>query len=92
MDPPLTLALAFVAGAVVGVIFFTGLWVTVRRLPRATHPIPLMLGSAALRLGVALPALALIADGSWRRLGMAVLGFIAIRTLLILRWQPSGDA
>ena len=91
MDTPITLALAFAAGAVAGGIFFTGLWFTVRRLPRATNPVLLILGSAALRLGVVLPCLVLIAEESWARLGVALLGFLAMRTLLILRWRPTGE-
>ena len=74
-----------------GAVFFTGLWFTVRRLPRAGNPMLLMLGSAALRLGVVLPSLALIAHDSWGRLGMAIVGFLAMRTLLILRWRPTGE-
>jgi F1F0 ATPase subunit 2 len=92
MDAPIALALAFAAGGLVGAIFFTALWFTVRRLPRAANPMLLMVGSAALRLGLLLPSLAFIAGGSWGRLGMAILGFLAMRTVLILRWRPTGEA
>lgn len=92
MDSPLSLTLSFAVGALLGAVFFTGLWLTVRRLPVAGNPVLLMLGSAALRLGVVLPSLALIAQESWGQLGMAVLGFLLMRTLLILRWRPSGEA
>jgi F1F0 ATPase subunit 2 len=91
MDPPIALVLALAAGALVGGLFFTGLWFTVRRLPRAANPMLLMLGSAVLRLGLVLPALAFIAGGSWGRLAMAILGFLAMRTVLILRWRPTGE-
>ncbi|MEX1315958.1 MAG: ATP synthase subunit I [Synechococcaceae cyanobacterium] len=92
MDSPISLALAFAVGALMGGLFFTGLWFTVQRLPQAGNPLRLMLGSAALRLGVVLPSLALIAEDSWGRLGMAFLGFLAMRTLLILRWRPTPEA
>lgn len=90
MDTPIALVLSFAAGGSVGALFFTGLWFTVRRLPGAANPMLLMIGSAALRLGLVLPSLAFIAGGSWGRLGLAILGFLAMRTVLILRWRPTG--
>lgn len=91
MDSPVALVLAFAAGAGVGAVFFTGLWFTVRRLTSASNPMVLMLGSSVLRLAIALPALAFIAGGSLVRLGMAILGFLGMRTLLILRWRPAAE-
>jgi F1F0 ATPase subunit 2 len=91
MDSPFALALALAAGAAVGAVFFTGLWLTVRFLPSAGSPVLLMIGSAVLRLGIALPALGFIAAGSLPRLGLAILGFLAMRTLLIQRWKPTEE-
>lgn len=91
MDTTIALVLSFAAGGVVGALFFTGLWVTVRRLPGAANPMLLMIGSAALRLGLVLPSLAFIARGSWGRLALAILGFLIMRTVLILRWRPTGE-
>jgi F1F0 ATPase subunit 2 len=91
MDTTIPLVLSFAAGGLVGALFFTGLWFTVRRLPSAANPVLLMIGSAALRLGLVLPALAFIAGGSWGRLAMSILGFLVLRTVLILRWRPTGE-
>ncbi|MEB3322643.1 MAG: ATP synthase subunit I [Synechococcaceae cyanobacterium] len=94
MPLPALIALlpALLAGFGLGVLFFTGLWFTVRALPRSSHPLLLMVGSAVLRLAALLPALALLAGNSWLRLGAALLGFLLARTLLILRWRPVPEA
>jgi F1F0 ATPase subunit 2 len=82
---------AFLGGFLLGALFFTGLWITVRRLPRASNPVLLILASAVLRLGLALPVLGLLAAGAWPRLLAALLGLLTARTLLILRWRPGRD-
>lgn len=88
MTPPLTLLLSLGEGFLLGALFFTGLWFTVRLLPRSSRPLLLMLGSSMLRVVVALLLFGWIAAGDWRRLGAALLGFLLARTFLLLRWRP----
>ena len=86
MNEALTLALALVTGVFLGIIFFGGLWWTVRKgLASQSQwsafwfPVSLLL-----RTGIALTGFYFIADGRWERLLACLLGFVAAR-LLILR-------
>jgi F1F0 ATPase subunit 2 len=85
---PTHLILSFLAGIAAGSIYFGGLWYTVRQLPTARHPAPLLLGSFALRLALLLGAIYLLASAHWSYLFSAMAGVILARTLLIRRWGP----
>lgn len=76
-----------------GLFYFSCLWFTVRQLPRSRHPVILMVGSGLLRLALALISLALMVQGHWEHLVIALVGFLLARALLIARWgiQPSPD-
>jgi F1F0 ATPase subunit 2 len=82
------LLLAFVAGVGIGVIFFGGLWWTVRRLGTVESPARLTLASFFVRTGVALVALYFVMGGEWERLIAALLGMVVIRFLLVRRLRP----
>jgi F1F0 ATPase subunit 2 len=77
------LALAFMAGAVLGGLYFGGLWITVRRLPEARRPALLSLGSLLARLSLVLGGFYLVGAGDWRRFVLALLGFVGARTILV---------
>lgn len=83
-----SLLLALLIGFVLGLCFFTSLWLTVRHLPRSSNPVLLMLGSGLARMAVAIPAFYFVAAGQWQRVAFALLGFVVARSLLILRWRP----
>jgi F1F0 ATPase subunit 2 len=75
-------------GVVLGTVYFYALWVTIRRLPQARHPAPLLLASALLRLGMLFTGLYfLTASGHWESLLAAVVGIILAR-ILLTRWLP----
>ncbi|NIP71970.1 MAG: ATP synthase subunit I [Gammaproteobacteria bacterium] len=82
------LVLALAAGMAFGAVYLMGLWLTVRRLPRASHPGLLALGSLVVRLGLLLGGLFLVADGQWQRIVIALAGFLLIRTVLVRRLGP----
>ena len=56
----LALTLAFVAGLGLGLLYFGGLWLTVRQLPASEHPFLLFFVSLLLRLAIALGGFYLI--------------------------------
>ena len=82
------LLLSFLVGSVMGVFYFGGLWYTVRQLPGANRPALLLIGSFALRLGLLLTAVYLLASAHWSYLLSALVGVLLARTLLIRRWGP----
>jgi F1F0 ATPase subunit 2 len=85
MMPVVILFLAFMAGLVLGAVYFVALWRTVKRLPETPHPVRLMLGSFALRMAVALAGFYFVMNGHWERLAMALMGFIFVKVILTRR-------
>ena len=76
------------AGFGLGILFFGGLWITVRALPTAQHPALLALGSFWGRTAVTVAGIAWAADGTWQRAVICLAGFILARVMLS-RWIPS---
>ena len=83
------LILALLAGAVLGVLFFGGLWWTVNKGLVAKTPALWFLLSYLLRMSVVLSSFLWIArNGEWQHLSMALLGFIMAR-MMLTRFMPS---
>lgn len=85
MNDKLALALALVAGALLGVLFFGGLWWTVRKGVKSERPAILFLGSLLLRTGVILAGFYFVAQGNWTRLAACLLGFLIARVFVVRR-------
>lgn len=88
MNEPLTLILAGIAGAGLGVIFFGGLWWTVRKGMASTQPALWFFGSLLIRMGLALAGFYLVGAGQWERLLACLLGFIAARLIITRLTRP----
>lgn len=82
MNERLILFLALLAGGVLGVIYFGGLWWTVRKGLSSERPALWFFGSMLLRLGIVLPGFYFIAHGHWQRLLLCLLGFIIARLVV----------
>lgn len=88
----LGLLASFAAGVALGLVVFGGLWLTVRDLDRAPHPVLRMLGSLLLRLGLVLGAFyVVIGYGGWRHALAAVLGFTMLRVLVVRSLRTQAD-
>ena len=88
MGELLSLMPAFAAGIGLGVFYFGGLWLTVRRLPTARRPVFLSLCSFFGRLGGVLLGFYLVMGGHWGRLLVCLFGFLLARVILVRRWGP----
>ena len=79
----LRLTLAFLAGIGIGIIFFGGLWWTVRR--GIASPLPALWFSASLllRMGIALAGIYFVSGGDWRRLAACLVGFVVTRLAVV---------
>lgn len=75
-------ALALLAGLILGVFFFAGLWWTVRKLNSSKHVALLFLVSMLLRTGIVIVGFYLIMGDQWQRLFSALLGFIIARIIV----------
>lgn len=83
MNNPLTFMLAGVAGVFLGMIFFGGLWWTVRRALASRRPARWFLGSLLLRMGLAVTGFYFVGGGQWQRLLPCLLGFIVARFVVL---------
>ena len=91
MNETLTLALAFVAGAGLGMIFFAGLWWTVRKGVSSPRPALWFLCSGLLRMSVVLAGFYFVSGGQFRRLVACLVGFIIARVVVTRLTRSSGE-
>jgi len=82
MNETLTLVLAWVAGGVLGTIFFGGLWWTVRKGVSSKKPALWFFGSLLLRMSIALAGFYFVSGGHWDRLLACLLGFVIARFIV----------
>ncbi|MBK5270802.1 MAG: ATP synthase subunit I [Bacteroidia bacterium] len=83
MNEVLYRILVFIAGLVLGTLFFGGLWFTVKKSVISKRPALWIFSSFFLRIGLTLIGFYFIAAGSWQRLLICLLGFIAARFVVV---------
>lgn len=84
-----TIIVATLGGLLLGLFFFGGLWWTVQRIPTASHPAALLMGSLVLRMGVALAGFYALLQLHWQAALLALVVFTLTRIWLRYRL---GDA
>ena len=84
MNEFLFLAPALAAGALLGAIFFGGLWWTVIRGVSSHQPGLWFFGSMLLRTGITLVGFYLVGLDHWERWLLCLLGFVLAR--LVVKW------
>jgi F1F0 ATPase subunit 2 len=90
MNETLNLALALVAGVLLGAIYFGGLWWTVLKGSLSKQPALWFLGSLLLRTGIALAGFYFIARGHWEYLLVCLLGFVIARIIVTRLTRAAG--
>jgi F1F0 ATPase subunit 2 len=91
MSETLRLVLAPFAGVAIGLLFFGGLWLTVRDGVSAKQPALRFLGSLLLRSGIAVAGFYFVAGGQWDRLLLCLLGFVCAQVALTCRVPPEAE-
>ena len=91
MSDFLALALALLAGALLGAFFFGGLWWTVQKGVTSERPALWFLGSLLLRTGVILAGFYFVSQGHWSRLVACLLGFLIVR-VIVVKWLARAPA
>ena len=84
MNETLSLALALVTGVLLGLMFFGGLWWTIRKGLSSERPVLWFFASLLLRTSIALAGFYFIAQSRWERLLMCLFGFVMAR--LVVTW------
>ena len=75
--------LALIGGLILGILFFGGLWITIRKTLGTNYAALWMIGSSLIRTGIVLTGFYFIAEGNLIRLLASVAGFIAARYLVL---------
>lgn len=79
---------ALAAGVGLGAIYFGGLWLVVRQLPRIRRPAPVMLTSLVVRTAVVIGGFYLVMDGQWQRALACLAGFLIVRLTMSALLRP----
>lgn len=82
MNEIMPLALPLLAGLLLGVFFFGGLWWTVRKGLSSATPARWFFGSLLIRTVVTLAGFYFVFDGRWERLLACLFGFTLVRLIL----------
>jgi len=91
MNEIVTMVLACIAGSVLGTLFFGGLWFTVKMAVSSKIPALWFFGSFLLRVSITLIGFYYITFGNWQRLLVCLLGFIAVR-FIVMHFTRSNEA
>jgi F1F0 ATPase subunit 2 len=82
MSDSLSVILALVAGMLVGMFFYGGLWWTVQRGISSKQPAILFTGSLFVRTVVVLAGFYFVSQGDWHRMVACLLGFFVARVFV----------
>jgi len=83
MNKTVNMIIAFIAGLALGILFFGGLWLTVKKAVTSKIPTLWIFSSFFLRISITLVGFYFISSGNWQRLLICVAGFIIARTIVI---------
>ncbi|MBN1235089.1 MAG: ATP synthase subunit I [Methanotrichaceae archaeon] len=83
MNSAFMLALSFFMGALLGVFYFGGLWLTIKRLPHSSQPTLLSLASFSARSLVCILGFYLIIGSGIEALLLSLAGFVLTKMALI---------
>ena len=72
---------ALLTGALLGVVFFGGLWFTVLKMLSSKRPAVWLIGSLFLRMGITIAGFYFVSNGRWDRLLFCLLGFFVARVI-----------
>jgi len=73
----------FTAGLILGILFFGGLWLTVKKVVTSKRPSLWLIGSFLIRVSITLIGFYYLSLGSWKNLLISVSGFIIARSIII---------
>ncbi len=74
---------SLVAGAVLGIIFFGGLWLTIKKALHSKKVALLFVVSFILRMTIVLLGLYYASQNSWQKMLVCLAGFLIARTFII---------
>lgn len=89
LPAPWSLVAAVAGGALLATLYLGVLWLSVRRMPAARHPLAWMLASGVARLALVLGGLWALSGGRTNPLLAGLAGFLAMR-IALTGWLRTG--
>ena len=83
MNEILNTAMTLIAGLALGIIFFGGLWLTVRKMIHSKKPALWLLSSFIFRVGITLVGFYFVGAGNMQKILICLVGFIAARFVVL---------
>lgn len=83
MNNVIYMVFVFAGGVLLGILFFGGLWFTVRKAVTSKTPALVVLGSYIFRVGITVAGFYFIGMGNWKNLVICLIGFIIARFVVI---------
>ena len=83
MNDILNTALVFVAGIILGILFFGGLWLTVKKMVSSKRAALWLFASFIVRVSITLLGFYFVGAGDLKRLLVCLAGFIAARFIVL---------
>ena len=84
----ISLFLSFAVGAMLGLLFYGGLWITVRVLMVTRYPIAITLGSLLFRTAAVLAGVLLVTRAQWQNAVACLAGFVIGRIVVSRYFVP----
>jgi F1F0 ATPase subunit 2 len=88
----ITIVIGALSGLMLGVLFYGGLWLTIKAAKKKRQPLPLFAASFIVRSMVTISGLFLLARSGPASMLAAVAAMLLIRTLLVRRIRLSRSA
>ena len=82
MNEVVGLILVLLAGVILGILFFGGLWFTVRKGLASKRPVLLFSGSLILRAALVILGFYFVGANDWKRILVCLIGFMIARTVI----------
>lgn len=83
-----SIAVSIIAGCLLGLLYFGGLWLTVRKIHEVAQPGLLILASFVVRMAAVLSGFYFVMSGDATRLIACLAGFLVVRQVMVHRITP----
>lgn len=83
------ISLVFLCGFIAGLMYFTGLMITIRRIRWVRRPGYFLMASFVLRAACIGAVFFAVSNGHWQNVAACLIGFLLARQLMITLWKPS---
>lgn len=91
MNDLISMLLVLVGGFALGILFFGGLWLTVKKAVSSQRPALWFVSSLLIRVSIALIGFYYLSQGNWKNLLISLSGFILARSFVLYRTRSAEE-